>query len=70
MTLMGGELSAGTCSSDTLCKTNSTGPDPCLNSGIHDARYSKQADSCSASLMLPVFYGGRLFIKMFIFLAT
>jgi hypothetical protein len=66
MTLTGGQLSAGTCPSDTLYKTNSTGTDLCPNSGIHDAKSSKQADSCSVSLMLLVFYGARLFFKMFV----
>jgi len=66
MTLTGGQLPAGTCPGDTLCKTNSTGTDLWLNSGIHDAKSSKQVDSCSASLVLLVFYGVRLFVRMFI----
>jgi len=70
MTLTGGQLSAGTCPSDAFCETNSTGTDLCLNSGIHDAKSSKEADCCSASLMLLVFYGARSFIKMFILSST
>jgi hypothetical protein len=69
MTLTDGQLSAGNCPCDTLCKTNSTGTDLFLNPGNHDAK-SKQANSCLASLMLLVFYGAKFFIKMFIFLAT
>jgi len=66
MTLTGGQLCVGNCPSDTSRKTNSTVTDLCRNSGIRDAKSSKTADSCSASLMLLVFYGTMLFIKMFI----